>query len=545
MVKLESERLMIYSIGDDELRSLIEKETSEELKQAYSEMLQGCMDHPENRIWYTVWMIELKDEPGTIAGNLSFKGLNPDGMVEIGYGLNDGFCGKGYMSEAVKAVCEWAMAQDGVTRIEAETTTENRDSQRVLQHAGFTPTGDIGKEGPRFLYTCHGKYRYGYEILECKPTGSGYDLKRTFLIDGEKRYVYYSEMPDRCYIRGWSMYEISAANYESNECEPYIRYLGSISGENDNRASYVVYRALKEGLYIKSEWDYCYGDIYLVEDLGIKTPLVEYETIEGNYFEAKLADGSTHYLYRDLHHIRTMDENDNFSVVRLYEIAEATFKTQIELNETDDIPAYVRFLGTIPGPGSYDSDWEDKKKEAIYKSLTQDVSIYPYIDDQNPVIRSGPCALHEPFEIAESVCDHDSNERYRYAIWKVLIDGKNVVYLLLVQAKDGNKTVNIYEIAETQLKNEYICYYKCSENEDLRRVWEIDDSPDRRENIFRHSNVYYYMIESDPKYGGIPLNEEKSAPAEYIRLVCTIPDKPDIFSEDFGKRMYDALVKPK
>ena len=222
-MNVKTERLCIYPIGDDDLKSFIEKETNTDLKQAYSEMLKGCLDDPNHRIWYTVWFIELKDEPGTIVGDLSFKGLNADGMVEIGYGLREGFCGNGYMTEAVRAMCQWAVAQDGVSRVEAEATAENRASQRVLSHAGFIPTGACGEEGPRFLYRPDGSYFTGYpvdgqQVLERTPTGSGYDLKLKISVDGEIRYLYYSEMPDRCYIRGWSFYEKGFENCAYRWC---------------------------------------------------------------------------------------------------------------------------------------------------------------------------------------------------------------------------------------------------------------------------------------------------------------------------------------
>ena len=150
-MKVETERLTIYPISDDALKSVIEKETEAELKQAYSEMLQGCLNDPEHRIWYTVWFIELKSQPGTIVGDLSFKGLNADGMVEIGYGLKEGFCGNGYMTEAVNAVSRWALTQKGVTRVEAETDAENKASQKVLAACGFLPCEKVGEEGPRFV----------------------------------------------------------------------------------------------------------------------------------------------------------------------------------------------------------------------------------------------------------------------------------------------------------------------------------------------------------------------------------------------------------
>lgn len=132
------------------MERLIAEEQDPALRQAYSEMLQGCVREPEKRLWHAVWYAERKDRPGTPVGDLSFKGLGADGTVELGYGLREGCCGRGYMTEAVRAICAWALAQDGVARVEAETAPDNPASQRVLLRAGFLPTGENGEEGPRF-----------------------------------------------------------------------------------------------------------------------------------------------------------------------------------------------------------------------------------------------------------------------------------------------------------------------------------------------------------------------------------------------------------
>ena len=83
---------------------LIEKEADAEMKQAYTEMLEGCLMEPDNRIWYAVWNMELKNVPGTIVGDFCFKGLGKDGVVEIGYGLRKEFRHQGYMVETVKVI---------------------------------------------------------------------------------------------------------------------------------------------------------------------------------------------------------------------------------------------------------------------------------------------------------------------------------------------------------------------------------------------------------------------------------------------------------
>lgn len=149
-MKIATNRLLLYPISDDAMRQMIAAEPDAEMKQAYTEMLQGCIDEPQNRQWYAVWLMDLKSQPGKIAGDFCFKGLQPGGVVEIGYGLRDGCCGKGYMTEAVKAITTWAFAQPSITRVEAETTPENAASQKVLAACGFVPTGTMGEEGPRF-----------------------------------------------------------------------------------------------------------------------------------------------------------------------------------------------------------------------------------------------------------------------------------------------------------------------------------------------------------------------------------------------------------
>ena len=153
---VESERLLLYPISDDDMRSLIENEKDAEMKQAYGEMLEGCLKYPEQRIWHAVWFMELKNRPGVIVGDFCFKGLRDDGCVEIGYGLRKGFCGYGYMTETVKKISEWALSQDGVSCVEAETEEQNIASANVLKHAGFQQNGKWGEEGPRYVYVNRG-----------------------------------------------------------------------------------------------------------------------------------------------------------------------------------------------------------------------------------------------------------------------------------------------------------------------------------------------------------------------------------------------------
>ena len=149
---IRTKRMILYPLTENEMEAVISRETDKEMKQAYSEMLAGCIAKPEQRIWYAIWNMQLNDGSDIIIGDYAFKGLDENGMIEIGYGIKEQYESKGYMTEAVTAAVEWARMQPGVKKVEAETDPDNKASQRVLQKAGFIPDGVMGKEGPRFYY---------------------------------------------------------------------------------------------------------------------------------------------------------------------------------------------------------------------------------------------------------------------------------------------------------------------------------------------------------------------------------------------------------
>ncbi len=145
---IETNRLKIYAASREQMEAFIAVQSDEILKTAYTEMLDGCLTHPEQWEWYAIWMIELKD--GTHIGDLCFKGLSEEGITEIGYGIEEDYQRCGYATEAVSALTDWAFKQPGVTCVTAETEERNTASQRVLDKAGFMPTGKTGEEGPLF-----------------------------------------------------------------------------------------------------------------------------------------------------------------------------------------------------------------------------------------------------------------------------------------------------------------------------------------------------------------------------------------------------------
>ena len=146
---IETKRLKIYAASREQMEAFIAAQSVDVLKEAYTEMLNGCLAHPDQWEWYAIWMIESKD--GTHIGELCFKGLSEDGIAEIGYGIAEDYQGCGYATEAVSALADWALTQPGVTCVTAETEESNIASKRVLEKSGFAPTGRMGEEGPLFV----------------------------------------------------------------------------------------------------------------------------------------------------------------------------------------------------------------------------------------------------------------------------------------------------------------------------------------------------------------------------------------------------------
>jgi ribosomal-protein-alanine N-acetyltransferase len=83
-----------------------------------------------------IWLLVSTSER-SLVGSAGFKGA-PDrwGCVEVGYGIEPGFRRRGFASEALEALVEWAWG-GGVRRIVAECHDANQASARVLQRVGM------------------------------------------------------------------------------------------------------------------------------------------------------------------------------------------------------------------------------------------------------------------------------------------------------------------------------------------------------------------------------------------------------------------------
>ena len=99
--------------------------------------LEKTVKYPNDYLWHSFWFL-VRNSDRVVIGSADFKDIpNMDQEVEIGYGLGKEFEHNGYMTEAVQAMCKWALKQENVSRIIAETDIDGFASQRILQRCGF------------------------------------------------------------------------------------------------------------------------------------------------------------------------------------------------------------------------------------------------------------------------------------------------------------------------------------------------------------------------------------------------------------------------
>jgi len=65
--------------------------------------------------------------------------------VGIGYVMNRAYQRNGYMTEATRAIIDWAFQQPSIYRVYATTDVENVASQRVMEKAGMVREGLLRK----------------------------------------------------------------------------------------------------------------------------------------------------------------------------------------------------------------------------------------------------------------------------------------------------------------------------------------------------------------------------------------------------------------
>jgi len=144
---LETERLALRVLSPDDASDVFDLRSNEE-NQAYidrplAKNIQEASDHIDmivdgihNQKWIN-WAITIKGVNKVIGltGFWNYHETKP--QVEIGYELHPHYQGKGYMTEATKAILEYGFREMGIRRVQANIHKENAKSIALLKKFGF------------------------------------------------------------------------------------------------------------------------------------------------------------------------------------------------------------------------------------------------------------------------------------------------------------------------------------------------------------------------------------------------------------------------
>jgi RimJ/RimL family protein N-acetyltransferase len=100
------------------------------------------LQHRAEAGWSFWYLLRPENGKWRVLGVCGFKG-RPDeqGSVEIGYSILHPYRSKGYASEAVSRLVEWAFTHHTVNEVSAETFPHLSQSIRVLEKNGFRRAG--------------------------------------------------------------------------------------------------------------------------------------------------------------------------------------------------------------------------------------------------------------------------------------------------------------------------------------------------------------------------------------------------------------------
>jgi ribosomal-protein-alanine N-acetyltransferase len=92
----------------------------------------------------TFWAVELQERP-TMIGHLYFGAMEPAELrtFELGYIFHPAYQGRGYATEAARALVDHAFAEMGAHRVVANCNPENEPSWRLLERIGFVREGHL------------------------------------------------------------------------------------------------------------------------------------------------------------------------------------------------------------------------------------------------------------------------------------------------------------------------------------------------------------------------------------------------------------------
>lgn len=151
--RIETDRLILDQVTPDDLEQLYRIKSNPDVTNRY------CRDPHTSMIQTEGWIKSIHEgylerksifwkitfrENGALAGSITLWNMELESFeAEVGYELHPDSWNRGIMSEAMKAVLDWAFSSFGLNRVEACPMSVNGPSVSLLLRAGFVLEGTL------------------------------------------------------------------------------------------------------------------------------------------------------------------------------------------------------------------------------------------------------------------------------------------------------------------------------------------------------------------------------------------------------------------
>src|SRR5262245_16612989 len=139
---IETARLRLVLQSTEAMLARIEAMSPADRQEVSPEWLARLRASPPSPWTHGFALVER--DTGAAVGSCGYKGApDAEGVVEIAYGVDPAFRGRGYAREAAAALVAFAFGAGGSRCVRAHTRTADGASARVLTACGFERVGSV------------------------------------------------------------------------------------------------------------------------------------------------------------------------------------------------------------------------------------------------------------------------------------------------------------------------------------------------------------------------------------------------------------------